>query len=405
MDKRLRRLLCMLLGLALLLGSVGTASAAGKRNNRLEIDDLGDRMDDWYYVSSTVPKEYLNQEKTELRIATNDGSDYNPEYAQTCEITFKKGDEALKDALVATQEGDRWYAYVDNGALTAPGKAVFHFKAESESYVYERDFTINVLDWNEHPLLKVVNDHPVIEAKVGQQITDDQVMAAVGELYTADIFDNVLKLKARSWMASDYFIPRSNSDVVFEGDKLSRVYEPSFLISRYNTQVNDYGENEAEFVYTKGNIRVAVPVVFSVRGYVLSGDQSPEPGGTVQFSVTGSTEGRTFTWSVEGEGASAVTKWRDLGEDYAFDIDGTSTSPKIKFAVSDDGKKIILSGFDYPAMFCGLDPDSEHANNTRQIEADDPNFDYDEANRVRRQNQTYQIAMRAHSVMPTGFRG
>ena len=79
---------------------------------------------------------------------------------------------------------------------------------------------------------------------------------------------------------------------------------------------------------------------------------------------------------VEGEGASAVTKWRDLGEDYAFDIDGTSTSPKIKFAVSDDGKKIILSGFDYPAMFCGLDPDSEHANNTRQIEADDPNFDY-----------------------------
>ena len=308
MDKRLRRLLCMLLGLVLLLGSFGTASAAGKRNNRLEINDLGDRMDDWYYVSSTVPKEYLNQEKTELRIATNDGSDYNPEYAQTCEITFKKGDEALKDALVAAQEGDRWYAYVDNGALTAPGKAVFHFKAESESYVYERDFTINVLDWNEHPLLKVVNDHPVIEAKVGQQITDDQVMAAVGEFYTADIFDNVLKLKARSWMASDYFIPRSNSDVVFEGDKLSRVYVPSFLISRYNTQVNDYGENEAEFVYTKGNIRAAVPVVFSVRGYVLSGDQSPVPGGTVQFSVTGSTEGRTFTWSVEGDGATIDEK-------------------------------------------------------------------------------------------------
>ena len=123
MDKRLRRLLCMLLGLVLLLGSFGTASAAGKRNNRLEINDLGDRMDDWYYVSSTVQKEYLNQEKTELRIATNDGSDYNPEYAQTCEITFKKGDEALKDALVAAQEGDRWYAYVDNGARTAPGKA------------------------------------------------------------------------------------------------------------------------------------------------------------------------------------------------------------------------------------------------------------------------------------------
>ena len=43
--------------------------------------------------------------------------------------------------------------------------------------------------------------------------------------------------------------------------------------------------------------------------------------------------------------------------------------------------------------------------NVKQVFITDPNFDYDEANRVRRQNQTYQIAMRAHSVMPTGFRG
>ena len=43
--------------------------------------------------------------------------------------------------------------------------------------------------------------------------------------------------------------------------------------------------------------------------------------------------------------------------------------------------------------------------NVKQVFITDPNFDYDEANRIRRQNQTYQIAMRAHSVMPTGFRG
>ena len=43
--------------------------------------------------------------------------------------------------------------------------------------------------------------------------------------------------------------------------------------------------------------------------------------------------------------------------------------------------------------------------NVKQVFITDSNFDYDEANRIRRQNQTYQIAMRAHSVMPTGFRG
>ena len=35
----------------------------------------------------------------------------------------------------------------------------------------------------------------------------------------------------------------------------------------------------------------------------------------------------------------------------------------------------------------------------------DPAFDFDEANRVRRSNQTYQIAMRAHSTTEHGFRG
>ena len=312
MSRRMKQILCTILCLTLLLGTVGTASAAAKRKNRLEINDLGDRMDDWYYVTSTVPKEYLNEEKTELQIAPNDGSDYKVEAAQTCEITFKKGDEALKTALVAKQEDGKWYAYVDNDALTVPGSAVFHFKAESESYLYERDFTIRVLDWNEHPLLKVINEHPVIEAKVGQKIRDSQVMAAVGELYTDEIFNKVLKLKERSWLASDYFIPRSNTDVVFTGDSLSRVYVPSFLVSRFDTQVNAYGENEAEFVYTKGNIRAAVPVVFSVRGYVLSGDQSPVPGGRVQYSISGSTEGRTFTWSVEGEGATIDEKTGEM---------------------------------------------------------------------------------------------
>ena len=300
----LKRLLCIFLCAALLLVSIGTASAAGKKNKGIIVGDLGDMTDDWYYVTSTIPDGYLCQEKQEVMISTNDGSDLPSEYAETCEITFKKGDEALANALVAEKEGEHWMAYIDNNALTAPGKAVFHFKAESPSFLYERDFTINVLDWNEYPLLEVENEHPVIDVTPGKAITDDEVAKAIGQLNTANIFDNVLKLKVRSWMASDYFIPRSNTDIECENSNVSRQYYPTFLTTRFDTVVNDYGEYEANFIYRKGNIRISVPVTFSARGYKISADQSLKQGTDIRFTVSGSTEGRTFTWSVEGEGAT-----------------------------------------------------------------------------------------------------
>ena len=75
---------------------------------------------------------------------------------------------------------------------------------------------------------------------------------------------------------------------------------------------------------------------------------------------------------VEGEGDAATVNWIDL----APVGDGIDIDNQIKFTVSSDSKKIILSGFNYPDMFCGLDPDPDHNNNTRQIEADDPNFAY-----------------------------
>ena len=83
---------------------------------------------------------------------------------------------------------------------------------------------------------------------------------------------------------------------------------------------------------------------------------------------------------VEGEGESAVTKWRDLSAVTPFDLDGTEESPKITFTVSSDGKRIIVKGFNYSEMFCGVDPDVTHTEgelaNTRQMAADDRNASY-----------------------------
>ena len=67
-----------------------------------------------------------------------------------------------------------------------------------------------------------------------------------------------------------------------------------------------------------------------------------------------------------------VLVWHDMpGESHTtMDIDDL-----IKFKVTDDSTSIIVYGFNYADLWCGLDGIPEHSNNTRQIEADDPNFD------------------------------
>ena len=72
--------------------------------------------------------------------------------------------------------------------------------------------------------------------------------------------------------------------------------------------------------------------------------------------------------------------WIDLGDPNPSDIDGTSSTPKITFSVSDDGKKIIVKGFNYADYFCGIDPNPDHTEgvnaNERQMAADDYNAAY-----------------------------
>lgn len=80
------------------------------------------------------------------------------------------------------------------------------------------------------------------------------------------------------------------------------------------------------------------------------------------------------------EDGVSKTVWVDLGDPNPSDIDGTTSTPKITFTVADEGKKIIVKGFNYSEYFCGIDPDEDHttgaAANERQMAADDYNAAY-----------------------------
>lgn len=93
-------------------------------------------------------------------------------------------------------------------------------------------------------------------------------------------------------------------------------------------------------------------------------------------------EAVSHLWVPRSVTEDGVTKtvWVDLGDPNPSDIDGTSTTPKLSFTVSADGKKIIVKGFNYAEYFCGVDPDETHTTganaNERQMAADDYNAAY-----------------------------
>ncbi len=75
---------------------------------------------------------------------------------------------------------------------------------------------------------------------------------------------------------------------------------------------------------------------------------------------------------VTGEGDAATIAWHDKGDETSGGLD---IDQEIRARKSADGKSITVSGFEFVDLWCGKDEVTEH-NNTRQMDADDPNAAY-----------------------------
>lgn len=92
--------------------------------------------------------------------------------------------------------------------------------------------------------------------------------------------------------------------------------------------------------------------------------------------LAGSRDALQHIWVYrQGTDPTATGTWLDLA---AGTDDGYKVDANLKATKASDGKSIIISGFEFVDMWCGLDEVADHyasatAGNTRQMAADDPN--------------------------------
>ena len=341
MKKSLARLICAVLCIALLTGTLGIATAAKMKS---EADSgLADLVADWYYVKDTVPEGMLTEFRHGIWLYNYRSKDSNQSEAPTIhEVTFKSGDEALKDALSfeESKDSDGKVNYVslvvDNECLKAPGEAKFQVKLESEHFNYQDTYTLRVVDWNEHPLLEKTDENLTLDGQVGDQWSRKELVGRVMKVNEEEVRKQ-LKAKLAKGVNERDFYQISWPGEVYENDAIKSNYNEDDVIL---TPVKP-GKWEAQVGYEYGNVRCMVPMVVTVPGLYLTAEGEVLPGKTVQMAVKGTTEGKTFTWSVEGEGAKIDEKTGSLAIDAKAPL---GTELKVK-ALSSDGEEATLSLF------------------------------------------------------------
>lgn len=313
MKKRLMWILCSVLLVMLLCAVTGTALAAKKGGGSIMAGAIDDSLADWYYVPDSLPEgmEPIQREDFHIYLYNSSGSGSESEEVTSHEIVFKSGDEALKDALVCRDKegGSGVSIYVDNSCLKAPGEAKFHIKLESDSFIYEKDFTLRVFNYSDLPLFETVNEHPVIEAEPGDSFFDRDLAAQAMKYFEDDIYK---KLNIKPWnYASFYRYPYHNVvDIPQEAESSGTItkeyyYNPNiWSIDIYKINIQGYVSCDLQVGYAMGNVRYTLPVRINASGLALSAEGKPLPGNVVQMSVTGSTEGKTFTWSLKEDSAT-----------------------------------------------------------------------------------------------------
>ena len=313
----LRMLAVLALAVVFLMGNAVSVFAAGEKKAGV----FSANFDwDWAYASDSLPSFVSPSYAVNNYIGIGPDKDINVEDATSFSAEFVSGDEALKNAIqVSSHEENGQMLPAYSLDASAPGTAVFHLTAESENYHAETDRVLRVLDWNEHPLFTVKKDDGRVTVKQGERITTDELVSYYLDPHYTEIqkwFTDQGESMPESGFSPWIFftdtpvynqmlglmddVDNGQPAVCYGEITASGKYEQSWLF-------REVGEYDATVsISLKSSQYLYVGMKIAVVNYGISGPQTASPGQSLQFTVQDEdpSAGRTFAWSLAGEGAS-----------------------------------------------------------------------------------------------------
>ncbi len=322
------------------------ALGAGKLTDSLNCYPIDAFFGTCYYVPSSLGEscETFDARSVMLFIVpstqVNQADNHGEQLPFSAEISFVSGDESLREAVSMVTEERTYYLQLDNSKLIAPGTAVFHFRLESDNYIWEADRTLIILDYADAPFFDLKDESPVQYIKTGEAYIQDSFPLLYLTFNTSRVY-SLSKEKA----------PNQIINPIETYDLIAAEGSPSIKKEvKYDSSFNSYTfvTFPEEAVYdlraaiSLGNVTFSLPFQVVATKYQIAGPDALKPGETASYTVTGSDQ--TFVWSLAGEGAvvdassGKVTSFPDAADRSVVILTATPPSPGL--AVS---RKIIIS--------------------------------------------------------------
>ena len=303
------------------------AAAAGK----IIASYLDNLVSAWYYVPSTIPDEFRCRHGLSAIIRLQaEGDRGSADKITKASVKFVSGDEALKDAIsVEMMSGQGARLRINADAMTRPGQAVFRFTFKSAKYSFDEERTLTVYNGADHPLLEEKEAEPKLTVQPGQTVTSEELFDAALICHQDEIAEATREERGNAGHEAE-------ARIHCEGDLLNGLQENQ---RDWTVTPEDYGEYTCTARYDFGNVSASRRVTLVAGGYRISGPTTAGPGEQTSYEMKGITEGKSFTWSAEGKGASIDPKNGTLTVDAATPF-GTKLTVT---ATPDTGEAVSLN--------------------------------------------------------------
>lgn len=329
--RKLKAAAALLLALVLLCatGAVENPASAAKKITATYLDE---HFSAWYYVPETVPENLRTNLNMSFIVRLQEEGKGSTDDITKASVKFVSGDDFLKDALSCEMmERQGLVLHIHPETFTQPGQAVFHFSLKSSKYSLEEDRTLTVYSWEDHPLLEMKEGEYSLYVQPGQPVPAEEVLNAA-------VISHVQEIQPYD-AGFDMWCDQLDTRPV------------DFDWNNRTVTVGDYGEYPVLAHWQFGNIYVMSKVTLIADGYRITGKPCVGPGGQEQYRVDGFTAGKSFTWSVEGEGASMDPESGTLTV-------GASVPAGTRLTVTaspDDGDPVSMAVMVYEGMLADLE--------------------------------------------------